>query len=100
MRGPEGGFYSSLDADSEGEEGKFYLWTRKEILNVLGAKDGDAFCHAYNASEAGNYLEQSTRAKNGKNIFHLDRPVEDAAKAAGTTPAALTVMRAKLLAIR
>jgi len=54
-----GGFYSSLDADSEGEEGRYYVWEKKEIDNLLGA-DSDLFCEFYNISESGNW--------EGKNI--------------------------------
>ncbi len=77
MRGPEGGFYSALDADSEGEEGKFYVWTPEEIREVLG-KDPNCsslsgpqverllqFC---GVSESGNF--------EGKNILHLAEGVE------------------------
>jgi len=47
MTSPDGGFYSAEDADSEGEEGKFYLWTRTEILDVLGSEEGGLFCSAF-----------------------------------------------------
>jgi hypothetical protein len=62
MRGPEGGFYSALDADSEGEEGRFYVWTPAEIEAVLGAS-ADAIGAYYGISEAGNF--------EGKNILLL-----------------------------
>ena len=50
----EGGFYSSLDADSEGEEGKFYVWTNAELQNALGSK-ADLIIDYYNVTEAGNW---------------------------------------------
>jgi uncharacterized protein len=54
MRGPEGGFYSALDADSEGVEGRFYVWTVAELKEVLGA-DADAAIAWFGASEHGNF---------------------------------------------
>ncbi|EOC99482.1 thioredoxin domain-containing protein [Caldisalinibacter kiritimatiensis] len=63
MMSEEGGFYSALDADSEGEEGKFYLWTVEEIESVLGEEDGKLYCKYYDISERGNF--------EGKNIPNL-----------------------------
>jgi len=63
MTSPEGGFYSAEDADSEGEEGKFYLWTPQEVFAVLGDEKGELFCKAYDISEQGNF--------EGKNIPNL-----------------------------
>jgi hypothetical protein len=54
MRGGEGGLYTSQDADSEGEEGKFYVWTPAQVAEVLGPRAGD-FCRAYGVTEAGNF---------------------------------------------
>ncbi|MBT8379875.1 MAG: thioredoxin domain-containing protein [Ignavibacteria bacterium] len=59
MTDESGGFYSSLDADSEGEEGKFYVWKRKEVIDLLGS-NAELFCEYYNISETGNW--------EGKNI--------------------------------
>ena len=50
MTSPEGGFYSALDADSEGVEGKYYTWSKKEIENYLG-DDSEVFCSVYNITE-------------------------------------------------
>jgi uncharacterized protein YyaL (SSP411 family) len=55
MKGPEGGFYSTQDADSEGEEGKFYVWTRDEIKEVLGKERGTPFCAYYGVATEGNF---------------------------------------------
>jgi uncharacterized protein YyaL (SSP411 family) len=63
MTSPEGAFYSAQDADSEGIEGKFYVWTREEVKSVLGAEDGEYFCRWYGITAAGNF--------EGKNIPHL-----------------------------
>ena len=60
MQAPEGGFYSSLDADVEGEEGKSYVWNPAEITQVLGEEDGAAFCEAYDVSPEGNFEKGSS----------------------------------------
>ena len=62
MRGPEGGFYSALDADSEGEEGRFYVWTPDQIREVLG-EGADPVIEFYGVTERGNF--------EGANILHL-----------------------------
>lgn len=54
MTSPEGGFYSALDADSEGEEGKYYIWKKKEIRDVLG-DDAEVFCLYYDVTDGGNF---------------------------------------------
>jgi uncharacterized protein YyaL (SSP411 family) len=55
MTGPEGSFYASQDADSEGEEGKFYVWTPDELAEVLGADAAREFAEAYGVSQGGNF---------------------------------------------
>ena len=62
MTGPEGGFYSAQDADSEGEEGKFFVWTPDEIRAVLGREEGDIFGGFFGVTDAGNF--------EGKNILN------------------------------
>jgi uncharacterized protein YyaL (SSP411 family) len=63
MLHPEGGFYATQDADSEGEEGKFFVWTPGEIVAVLGPEVGEIFCRAYGVDEQGNF-------EHGKSILH------------------------------
>jgi uncharacterized protein YyaL (SSP411 family) len=75
MQSPDGGFYSALDADSEGIEGKFYIWERPELQSVLG-EDFDWFAKLYNISFQGNWEE-------GYNHLHLTNYVTETAKAAG-----------------
>ncbi|MDP3817034.1 thioredoxin domain-containing protein [Pseudomonas sp.] len=60
MTHPEGGFYASEDADSEGEEGKFYVWTPAQVQAVLGEADAALACRAYGVSAAGNFEHGST----------------------------------------
>ncbi len=77
LQSPEGGFYSSRDADSEGLEGKFYLWTVDEIHRLLGDEDGKLFCSYYDVSETGNWFESRGHAPAGpKNILHITKPPE------------------------
>lgn len=59
MTSPEGGFYSAEDADSEGVEGKFYVWTPEEIVDVLGDKDAKEFCKMYDVTQKGNFEESN-----------------------------------------
>src|SRR5690606_34152 len=62
MLAPHGLFYSSLDADAEGEEGRFTVWTPAEVEEVLGAEEAKEFCAAYNITEAGNFEGMSNPA--------------------------------------
>src|SRR5205085_952331 len=55
MTGPEGGIYSTEDADSEGEEGKYYVWTLAEVNAVLGPERAKTFAYVYDVTEAGNW---------------------------------------------
>ncbi|MFV0443867.1 MAG: thioredoxin domain-containing protein [Planctomycetaceae bacterium] len=55
MTHPQGGFYSTQDADSEGEEGKFFVWQRDEVMSLLGPDDGAVFCAAYDVQTRGNW---------------------------------------------
>jgi len=78
LQSPEGLFYSAEDADSEGEEGKFYVWSREEISSLLSEDETELFCSHYNIRAEGNFLDESTRQRTGKNIPHLFHPLSDA----------------------
>jgi uncharacterized protein len=73
MTHPEGGFYSTQDADSEGHEGKFFVWDIEEIRNALGETAASWFCDYYDITEAGNF--------EGKNIPNVTRSLEELAVA-------------------
>lgn len=60
MKSPEGGFYSTQDADSEGIEGKFYVWTRDQIKEILGKENGTPFCAYYGVTSQGNFEGKSS----------------------------------------
>ncbi|MFQ5346165.1 MAG: thioredoxin domain-containing protein, partial [Mariprofundus sp.] len=90
MRDQGGAFYSAEDADSEGEEGKFYVWTAEEIQAVLGNR-ADAFMQAYGVEKAGNFVDEATHQKTGANILHRTGAIDLAGFAAD---------RKKLLAVR
>jgi hypothetical protein len=88
MKSPEGGFYSTQDADSEGEEGKFYVWTRDQIKEVLGKEIGTPFCAYYGVATQGNFegkasvlsiastLEKVSQLY-GMSVTDLERMLED-----------------------
>lgn len=105
LQSPEGGFYSSRDADSEGLEGKFYLWTVEQVHEVLGPEDGKLFCAYYDVSETGNWFERFGHAPPGpKNILHISKPIEQFARLhqldAAEFRQRLTAWRAKMLEVR
>jgi uncharacterized protein YyaL (SSP411 family) len=89
MRAKEGGFYSAEDADSEGVEGKFYLWTAKEILDLCGKGLGDLMIKIFGVEEKGNFREESTGEKTGQNILHLRQDLADLAPQLNLTTHAL-----------
>lgn len=79
MTHPEGGFYSAQDADSEGEEGKFYLWSKKEIREILQDPFAvDIFCEHYGVTDGGNF--------EFRNILNVRSPVASIAKRYGKEP--------------
>jgi uncharacterized protein len=71
MTDARGGFYSSQDADSEGEEGKFFVWSRAEVISLLGEPEAAVFCDYYDVTESGNF--------EGQNILHIVTTLEDVA---------------------
>ncbi|MGB8507899.1 MAG: thioredoxin domain-containing protein [Pyrinomonadaceae bacterium] len=72
MTDGDGGFYSTQDADSEGVEGKFFVWSIDEVVELLGPEDGKLFCAYYDVTASGNFEE--------KNILNVPRPAEDVAR--------------------
>ena len=94
MASPQGGFTSAEDADSEGEEGKFYLWSVAEVKQILGAEDGDLAVKTFHLEPEGNFVDQVHGGKTGANILHLTKPV------APDLRKRLEAIRAKLFAVR
>ena len=78
MTSPDGGFYSAQDADSEGVEGKFFVWQKSEIIAALGERDADLFCAFYDVTGEGNWEET--------NILHVVQDVNGVAQRFGVTP--------------
>jgi len=82
MTAPDGGFYTAEDADSEGEEGKFYLWTAGETRNLLGT-EAAMIAEVFDIRDEGNFASETTGRPTGANILHLDRPFEEVASRIG-----------------
>jgi len=89
MTSAEGGFFSAEDADSEGEEGKFYLWTKDEIINLLGKEDGELIIKVFNVHDKGNYFEEAGGHQTGGNILFLDNSMENVAQKVDSSETAL-----------
>jgi uncharacterized protein YyaL (SSP411 family) len=90
MTSSSGGFFSGEDADSEGEEGKFYVWTEREIRETLSAKEADLAIQAFNIEERGNFDEESTGKRTGLNILHMGKDAGNIATGAKMTASELT----------
>jgi len=88
MTTPGGAFSASLDADSEGEEGKFYVWSRAEIFKVLGEEDGAYFASHYDVTDEGNFEGHTILNR----LARVPRNEEDEQR--------LSVLRGKLFAVR
>lgn len=80
MQSPEGGFYSAEDADSEGVEGKFYVWRKDEIYGVLGEEDAKFTSKVFGVNSEGNFSEEATGKKTGANILHFENSVDEIAE--------------------
>src|SRR5207302_1876601 len=76
MRSPEGGFYTAQDADSEGEEGKFFVWTPAEIAQVVGEADAKVLCAHFGVTPSGNFEDHRT-------VLHVDQSDLQVASALG-----------------
>ncbi len=102
---PAGGFYAAEDADSEGVEGKFYVWTPEEVTEVLGQEDGELFCRFYGVTPEGNFSDPHHPVVGTRqSVLHIAQPLEDVATLKGREAAPLDARLvsggAKLLAAR
>jgi len=78
-----GGFYSAEDADSEGVEGKFYLWSQEEISGILTKDEAELVRKVFNSESSGNYHEEATGEKTGSNILHMNKALSEIAAELG-----------------
>ncbi len=79
MTDSKGGFYSAEDADSEGVEGKFYVWSEEEIRSILPLEEADFVIRVFNIEKNGNFLDESARINTGVNILHLQKSLPEIA---------------------
>jgi len=101
---PEGGFYAAEDADSEGEEGRFYLWRMDEVRQLLDPEEMRLAAAAFALAEEGNFIDPVTGEGPGANILHASGSPADIAKGIGMEEAQflqrLDAVRLQLLAVR
>jgi uncharacterized protein YyaL (SSP411 family) len=104
MTNSQGGFYAALDAESDGEEGKFYTWSYSALLQTLGEADGQLFAREYGAQPNGNWVERRSGKQPGTNILFRHESGRsgpgDQTSAGAKLNERLAAMRAKLLAVR
>ena len=104
MTAPEGAFYSAEDADSEGVEGKFYVWNFKELEEFLSPDEFNHIRTTFNVKAEGNFHDEATGKKDGANIFYLAKPISelstDSTKSSAELIIAHEIIREKLFNIR
>jgi uncharacterized protein YyaL (SSP411 family) len=104
LTSPEGGFYSAEDADSEGVEGKFYVWSEEEIRSVLSKQEADVFISMHNIRNEGNFRDEATNEETGLNIPHLSKAIQEVSSLLSIDPKEISRIlesaRLKLFALR
>jgi len=104
MTDSEGGFFSAEDADSEGEEGKFYIWTEDEVRQLLDPEEAKLAIEVFNVRAAGNFREETSGLATGQNILHMDGPAAAPGYGHGMSPKEagheIEAIRQKLLEAR
>jgi uncharacterized protein YyaL (SSP411 family) len=95
LASPEGVFYAAEDADTEGEEGKFYLWSEEEIRKVLTLEDADLAIRLFDIKATENYAE-AIQKRNGANVLHFTKPLKQLASEAQLTLDELIVKLGKI----
>lgn len=104
LKSPEGGFYCGEDADVEGEEGKYYLWTLDEIRSILSPEESQLITKVFNLNEGGNFQEEIRGKKTGTNLLYMLRPLDAVAAELGIptdeVESRVKVTKEKLLAAR
>jgi hypothetical protein len=89
MRSDEGGFFSAEDADSDGEEGKFYLWSESELRDLLGDEDASLAAKIFGVTKHGNFPDECSGRRTGRNILHMRATLADIASVLKTDEPAL-----------
>jgi uncharacterized protein len=79
MTHPEGGFYSAEDADIDGDEGKFYTWSQREIEEIFSDREAELVAGIFNIKEEGNFREEATGRESERNILHIKKPLPEIA---------------------
>jgi hypothetical protein len=79
MTDTKGGFYSAEDADSEGVEGKFYVWTEDEIRQILKGEEANLIINMFNVKKSGNFKDEASGKNTGANILHLEKTLTEVA---------------------
>jgi uncharacterized protein YyaL (SSP411 family) len=97
MESLTGGFYSAEDADSEGEEGKYYLWRHDEIERILEPSEAELAIRVFQVKKAGNFVDPLAGGKTGHNILHLEKPTAELASVLGISEESL---RQRMAAVR